>query len=284
MAEVYTDTEAADGLFSDTLEDVQEPESEVPEAPVQSEEPTVPVSSEPDSLDQQADSSGNFSVSTDAETSEGMEEISTVDSVEQIDYTDLLKQQNQYLESLVMETRETNEHLGLRNWCIVHLMLDAGLRSSEVINLRFCDLLSDKNIIQIWKSKGSKTRLVILCPRLKVNLMKYCVLYRNYTQLPGHSNVFMQMKNHKPINSNVIKQFFSRLKKKTGIDRIHPHLCRHTFATAYIIGGGSLEMLRLLLGHSDYEVTRSYLHLAHQCQLLHSDVYRLDPIYFKKLS
>ena len=30
---------------------------------------------------------------------------------------------------------------GLRNWCIVHLMLDAGLRSSEVINLRFCDLM-----------------------------------------------------------------------------------------------------------------------------------------------
>ena len=49
-------------------------------------------------------------------------------------------------------------------------------------------------------------------------------------------------------------------------------------------GGGSLEMLRLLLGHSDYEVTRSYLHLAHQCQLLHSDVYYLNPIYFKKLS
>ena len=111
MAEVYTDTEAADGLFSDTPEEVQEPESEVPEAPVQSEDPTVPVSSEPDSLDQQADSSGDSSVSTDEETSEGMEEVSTVDPVEQIDYTDLLKQQNQYLESLVMETRETNEHL-----------------------------------------------------------------------------------------------------------------------------------------------------------------------------
>lgn len=34
----------------------------------------------------------------------------------------------------------------------------------------------DKNIIQVYKSKGSKTRLVILCPRLKVNLMKYCVI------------------------------------------------------------------------------------------------------------
>ena len=38
--------------------------------------------------------------------------------------------------------------LGLRNWCIVHLMLDAGLRSSEVINLRFCDLIFDKYIVQ----------------------------------------------------------------------------------------------------------------------------------------
>lgn len=113
--------------------------------------------------------------------------------------------------------------------------------------------------------------------------MKYCVLYRNYTQLPDHSNVFIQMKNQKSINSNVLKQFFSRLKKKTGIERVHPHLCRHTFATAYIIGGGSLEMLRLLLGHSDYEVTRMYLHLAHQCLMLHSDVYRLDPVYFKKM-
>ena len=41
-------------------------------------------------------------------------------------------------------------------------------------------------------------------------------------------------------------------KKKTGIDQIHPHLCRHTFATVYIIGGGSLEMLRLLRGYSGH--------------------------------
>ena len=46
--------------------------------------------------------------------------------------------------------------------------------------------------------------------------------------------------------------FFSLLKKKMGIDRIHPHLCRHTFATAYVIGGGSLEMLRLLRGYSGH--------------------------------
>lgn len=115
MAEVYTDTEVADGLFSDTPEEIQEPESEVSEAPVQSEESTVSVSSEPASLDQQVDNSGNSSVSTDEETSEGMEEIPIVDTVEQIDYTDLLKQQNQYLESVVMETKEVSQQLETLN-------------------------------------------------------------------------------------------------------------------------------------------------------------------------
>ena len=171
---------------------------------------------------------------------------------------------------------------GLRNWCIVHLMLDAGLRSSEVINLRFCDLMFDKNIIQVYKSKGSKTRLVILCSRLKVNLMKYCVIHRKYTALSPMSYVFLQMRQQEAINSNVIKQLFARIKKKSGIDRLHPHLCRHTFATSYIKGGGNIEMLRLLLGHTDYKVTRVYLHLAQQSSLLHEDIYQLDPVFFKR--
>lgn len=173
------------------------------------------------------------------------------------------------------------EH-GIRNWCIVHLMLDAGLRSSEVVELQAEDLIFDKNIIRLKKAKGDKTRLVIMAPKLKSNLLKYMIMYRNYGRMPVDFPVFIQMKNRKQINLNVIKQLFARLKKKTQIERLHPHLLRHTFATSYICGGGSIEMLRLLLGHYDYDVTRMYLHLAQQSQLLHSDVYRLDPVFFKK--
>ena len=53
--------------------------------------------------------------------------------------------------------------------------IDNALRSKNLPDLMF-----DKNIIQVYKSKGSKTRLAILCPRLKVNLMKYCVIHRKY--------------------------------------------------------------------------------------------------------
>lgn len=172
--------------------------------------------------------------------------------------------------------------LGLRNWCIFHLMLDAGLRSSEVVSLRFTDLLFDKKIIRLYKAKGSKTRLVIMCPKLKSNLLRYCIFYRDYEKLPKTSSVFVQMKTGDPINQNVIKQLFFRLKKLSGVDRLHPHLLRHTFATSYIKGGGNIEMLRLLLGHYDYDVTKMYLHLAQQSQLLRSDIYRLDPVFFEK--
>lgn len=171
---------------------------------------------------------------------------------------------------------------GRRNWCIVHLMLDAGLRSSEVVELQIDDLIFDKNIIRLKKAKGDKTRLVIMAPKLKNNLLKYMIFYRKYETLPKGSPVFIQLKDREPINKNVIKQLFSRLKKKTNIDRLHPHLMRHTFATSYICGGGNIEMLRLLLGHYDYEVTKMYLHLAQQSQLLHTDIYRLDPVFFKK--
>lgn len=171
--------------------------------------------------------------------------------------------------------------LGLRNWCIVHLMLDAGLRSSEVVELTFEDLLFDKNILRLYKAKGSKTRLVILCPRLKANLLRYCILYRGYSNKSRKDPVFIQLKRPEPINDNVIKQLFARLKKSSGIDRLHPHLLRHTFATSYIVGGGNIEMLRLLMGHSEYDVTKMYLHLSQQIKLLHSDIYHLDPVFFK---
>ncbi len=175
--------------------------------------------------------------------------------------------------------------LGLRNYCIVHLMLDAGLRCQEVVHLRFRDMLFDKNVLHLEISKGYKSRIVLMCPKLKQNLYKYAVLYRNYgddtTEQLRNEFVFIGIRDEKPITVNTIKQFFSRLKARTEIERLHPHLLRHTFATSYIMGGGNLEMLRILLGHYDYSVTQNYLHLATQYKLMQADIYRLDAIFFK---
>ncbi len=165
---------------------------------------------------------------------------------------------------------------GLRNLCIIHLMLDAGLRSCEVISLTPGDLLFDSGAIAINRSKGNKSRIVIMCPPLASMLREYMEMCH-----PSGS-LFSRLNGSHGISYSVLRSLFLQISRRTGISRIHPHLLRHTFATSYIMGGGNLESLRILLGHYDYTVTRNYLHLASQYQILGTDIYRLDPVFFKK--
>lgn len=163
----------------------------------------------------------------------------------------------------------------LRNLCIIHLMLDAGLRSSEVCSLKSGDIIFDSNTIVINRSKGDKSRVVILASPLKELMQQYFDVFRIIGPL------FRKQTDNKPINHAVMCSLFQRIIRNTGISRIHPHLLRHTFATSYILGGGNLETLRILMGHSDYSVTRVYLHLATQYRILGADIYKLDPVFFK---
>lgn len=163
----------------------------------------------------------------------------------------------------------------LRNVCMIHLMLDAGLRSCEVIALKSKDIIFDTRTIIINRGKGDKSRAVILCPRLEYLLRKYFEVFSPVGSL------FKKTTENKGITEAVMKSVFLRIIRNTDVARVHPHLLRHTFATSYIMGGGNLETLRILLGHFDYSVTRKYLHLAAQNQILHTEVYRLDPVFFR---
>ena len=165
---------------------------------------------------------------------------------------------------------------GARNLAIVHCMLDCGLRSQEVIKLCIHHVHFDKNVIEIVQSKYDKSRVVFLPPDLASNLQKY-LSFR-----PTVSSDRLFLKNDEtPIDYNVIKQLFSRIRSHTGIYRLHPHLLRHTFGVSYLIGGGNLEFLRDMMGHSDYNVTRTYVSMANQYRMMGLDVYRLPDKLFQ---
>lgn len=172
---------------------------------------------------------------------------------------------------------DINTELGLRNYCIFHLMLDCGLRSQEVIHLQVENILKDRNVIQILNSKGCKSRLTLI-PDF---LIRYIDIYLS---ISGRASgvIFRSMKYKEPMTSNAIKQFFQDLKVSSGINRVHAHLLRHTFATSYLIGGGNLEFLRVFMGHSDYNVTKIYSQMAAQYKMLGADVYKLDSIFFSR--
>ena len=111
MADIFTDEAAditEDALFSDADQEPADISDEVPEIRDQSE---VPVQSEQDTVEHEAGDSGGLSVTSNEEAAERVETVPASDTVEQIDYTELLQQQNEHLESMVMETREMNQKL-----------------------------------------------------------------------------------------------------------------------------------------------------------------------------
>ncbi|MFC1954912.1 tyrosine-type recombinase/integrase, partial [Chloroflexota bacterium] len=83
----------------------------------------------------------------------------------------------------------------------------------------------------------------------------------------------------RPITTNTIKLLFSRLAKDSGVKRLHAHLCRHTFATNYLINGGDIFSLKEILGHSTFEMVNRYLHFTNsQITNLHHKYSPIDKL------
>lgn len=157
-------------------------------------------------------------------------------------------------------------HYSLRNKCFVLLMLDSGLRRGEIPRINIGDItFSSKSMIV--RGKGSKQRLIPMGYQTCELLLQYRLKFR---QAASSSEPFFLGQSGQRCTDNLVKQIFQRLKDSSGIERLHPHLLRHTFATYYLADGGDLETLRLILGHSNIHTTQMYLHLAFNLKLQRS--------------
>lgn len=148
---------------------------------------------------------------------------------------------------------------GLRNKCMISLMLDSGLRRDEVITLDLENIHFTQNVIKVT-GKGQKDRIVPLGLYTKKLLFKYLNGFRPMPDYPTNRIFLSQEKT--PVSVDVVKMLIYRLKKKTEINRLTPHLLRHTFATRYLMNGGDTFSLQMILGHTSLEMTRKYSHLA----------------------
>lgn len=154
-----------------------------------------------------------------------------------------------------------NSYLGIRNHLIVLLMVDSGLRRGEVVSLKTKNInLTNRTMLII--GKGNKERIVPFGEETK----RYIRMYSNMRD--GYNDYFFQKNDGEPITNNTIKMFFQDLKNDSTIHRLYPHLLRHTFATNYILYGGDVEELRILLGHTSITMTQKYVHLAAQQRIL----------------
>jgi site-specific recombinase XerD len=154
---------------------------------------------------------------------------------------------------------DTDERL--RNFAILMLFLDTGIRLDELVNLKLSKIDFAIGEMAVF-GKGSKERKVPIGTQAKKALMDYVTIQRPDPLNPQHEDqVFLNADGY-PITRGAVEKVFQRVKKAAGVPKFHPHACRHTFSVRYLMNGGDAFSLQKILGHTTLEMTRRYVNLA----------------------
>ena len=155
---------------------------------------------------------------------------------------------------LLLSQFDTSTFYGLRNRCICSLMLGSGLRCGEVVSLLCENVHLDEKYL-IADGKGDKERIVPLSCGTVAELQRF-------SEIRPHCKTFFCTVEGARISNETVKNFFRDLKAVSGLERIYPHLLRHTFATSYLENGGNIYNLQSILGHTSLEMVKRYLHMS----------------------
>ncbi|MBW2984348.1 tyrosine-type recombinase/integrase [Candidatus Woesearchaeota archaeon] len=141
---------------------------------------------------------------------------------------------------------------------MVQLMYSAGLRLSELLNLKARDLEFENNFGWIRHGKGNKDRAFILAEKLKKRILEFAGMHK----LGPDDFLFKGIK-RAHMHPRSVQEIVRKAAKKARIMKnVHPHTLRHSFATHLIENGSRIIEVQSLLGHSSIETTRTYLHTA----------------------
>jgi integrase/recombinase XerD len=137
----------------------------------------------------------------------------------------------------------------------------AGLRRSELCQLKVSHIDSPRMVLRVERGKGGVDREVPLSPTLLTALREYYRWMRPQTYLfPGTKDGW---RTDKPITSKVVWEAVRFAARAAGIDRrVSPHTLRHSYATHLLEAGADLRTIQVLLGHADLSHTTVYLHLS----------------------
>jgi integrase/recombinase XerD len=155
-----------------------------------------------------------------------------------------------------------NTALGYRDYCLMLLLLDTGIRLSELSRLELPDLHLEEGVIQI-RGKGDKERLVPVGNKVRQSLWRYISKYRPEPAYADIESVFLNREGL-PFRAKGIYSMIVRRGQTAELEgvRCSPHTFRHTFAVNYLRNGGDVFSLQRILGHSSLVVTRMYVNLA----------------------
>ena len=142
-----------------------------------------------------------------------------------------------------------------RNLAMLRLMLNAGLRSHEVCDLRVSDLSLPSGKLLV-RGKGGRQRIVWLTDDDLVGLTAYLAE-------ASPSGIMFQTGPGQKIITRFLRSMMAQARARAGLVKPSPpHLLRHTFATDLLRETKNLRLVQKALGHASIGTTQIYTHIV----------------------
>jgi integrase/recombinase XerD len=169
--------------------------------------------------------------------------------------------------------------VGARDRAMLLVLLDGGLRATELANLRYGDLNIRDQSIFVAAGKGDASRYVTLGQTTIADIRAYLLVHE---ALLCGAAVTVNGKYLRPKPTDLedaplfptvqgeyfgydgLKSWFGRIAERAGVPRAHLHLMRHTSAAQSLDAGADIRVVQLRLGHKDITTTQRYLYLARE--------------------
>ena len=151
---------------------------------------------------------------------------------------------------------------GQRNYALIRLMLDTGLRLSEAIHLQWNDIDVTSGKVHVKQGKGAKDRILWIGELTLAILQAWQDRQATACKPCGSCECCFTTLKGKPLAPQYIQQLVERLARKAGIEKhVHPHMLRHSFATDLYRETSKIRLVQKALGHSDLSTTMIYTHI-----------------------
>ena len=158
---------------------------------------------------------------------------------------------------LLLHSYDETSYADYRDLILIYLLLDTGLRINEAVGLTSERIDYDRLVLYVPSrvAKNRRNREVPISVEVSKKLLE---LHSETSGYFGDSERIFFNAYGEPFTADAFRKRLNRRKNRLGLERLSPHMFRHTFGRNFLLNGGDIATLKRILDHADIETTRKY--------------------------